>query len=121
MVKELSDSTCEHECGAPEKKKRTDAQVAASRRNGAKSHGPLDCSETRFNGWRHGLCSEHPVAVMRGEDPEMVQNKIDRYTVELGAEGEVERDLVTIAVTNFYKFTRATNAAMAAGTRTLND
>jgi hypothetical protein len=37
------------------KKPRSEKQIEASRRNGARSHGPIDTRTTRYNAIRHGL------------------------------------------------------------------
>ncbi len=38
----------------------TPAQREASRRNGGKSHGPHDTSQTRFNALKHGAMLKRP-------------------------------------------------------------
>jgi hypothetical protein len=57
---------------------------------------------------------------MPGENPQDVQNKINRYITQLGAATEPEQDTIEVAVMNFIRGKRANNADVAAGTRVIN-
>ena len=123
MLLEASDFKVKNESGAPPTKKKrrtTPAQSESARRNAQRSTGPRDTSRTRLNAMTHGCCSELPV-LMPGEDPQDVQNKINRYITQLGAATEPEQDTIEVAVMNFIRGKRANNADVAASTRVLND
>jgi hypothetical protein len=57
---------------------------------------------------------------MPGENVEEVQNKIDRYITQLGAETEAEQDACELAVMNYVRAKRANAADVAAGMRVVN-
>ena len=80
----------------------TPARLAAARANAQHSSGPKDTSKTRFNEIKHGCSCEQPV-VMPGEDPEEVQNKINLYITELGAETQAEKDSASMAALEFFR------------------
>jgi hypothetical protein len=118
MVVEFSRSgkpdEAENGSGEPRKKRRTtDAQRAASRKNSLASTGPHDRTRTRFNTVTHGLTCELPV-VMPGEDARDVQNRINVYITEQGARTQAEKDLLEVCVMNFVQARRANNANVAA-------
>jgi hypothetical protein len=58
---------------------------------------------------------------MPGENQEEVQNKIDRYITEQGAQTEAEQDACELAVMNYVRAKRANAADVAAGTRVVNE
>jgi hypothetical protein len=58
---------------------------------------------------------------MPGEDGEAVQNKINLYIIEQGAETQAEKDCIEVAVKNFFKFKRCDDADTAAEDRVVND
>jgi hypothetical protein len=58
---------------------------------------------------------------MPGENPDLVQNKINIYISELGARTEAERDALELVVMNYVRAKRANAADVAAGTRVMND
>jgi hypothetical protein len=123
MLLQASDFKVKNESGAPptrKKRKPTPAQIEASKRNSQKSTGPRDTSKTRLNALRHGCAAELPV-VMPGENAEEVQNKIDRYITQLGAETEAEQDACELVVMNYVRAKRANAADVAAGTRVVNE
>jgi hypothetical protein len=98
----------------------TPARLAAARANAQLSTGPKDISNTRFNRLIHGCACELPV-VMPGEDPEEVQNKINLYIAEQGAETQAEKDSAAMAALEFVRYQRCHGADIAAGTRVVND
>jgi hypothetical protein len=123
MLLQASDFKVKNESGAPatkKKRKPTPAQIEASRRNSQSSTGPRDTSKTRLNALRHGCAAELPV-IMPGENAEEVQNKINRYITQLGAETDAEKDACELAVMNFVRAKRANAADVAAGTRVVNE
>jgi hypothetical protein len=123
MLMQASDFKVKNESGAPptkKKRKPTPAQIEASRRNSQSSTGPRDTSKTRLNALRHGCAAELPV-LMPGENREEVQNKIDRYITQLGAQTDAERDCCELAVMNYVRAKRANAADVAAGTRVVNE
>jgi hypothetical protein len=123
MLLQASDFKVKKESGAPptkKKRKPTPAQIKASKYNSQKSTGPRDTTKTRLNALRHGCAAELPV-LMPGEDREEVQNKIDRYITQLGAQTDAERDCCELAVMNYVRAKRANAADVAAGTRVVNE
>src|SRR5215468_1060874 len=123
MLLQASDFKVKSESGAPptnKKRKPTLAQIQASKCNSQKSTGPRDTSKTRLNALRHGCAAELPV-LMPGENPEEVQNKIDRYITEQGARTEAEKDCCEAAVMNRVRAKRANAADVAHGTRVVDD
>jgi hypothetical protein len=58
---------------------------------------------------------------MPGENPEEVQNKINRYITQQGAHTEAEQDACELAVMNYVRAKRANAADVAAGTRVVNE
>jgi hypothetical protein len=58
---------------------------------------------------------------MPGEDAEAVQNKVNIYITELGAETQAERDAIELSVLNYFRAKRCHNADVAAETRVVND
>jgi hypothetical protein len=57
---------------------------------------------------------------MPGEDPEEVQNRVDIYISELGAQTQAERDAIELSVLNYFRVKRCHNADIAAETRVVN-
>jgi hypothetical protein len=122
MLVIASDFKNPHKSAAAGKKKKrraSPAQSEASRRNSMKSTGPRDTSKTRLNALKHALCCELPV-VIPGENAQEVQDKINRYIIQQGAQTEAERDAVELAVMNLVKTRRAHKADTAAETRVVN-
>jgi hypothetical protein len=120
MVVEFSQSKrpdeAESGSGEPRRKRRTtDAQRDAARRNSQASRGPHDTSRTRLNAITHGLTCELPV-VMPGESAQDVQNRINIYIAEQGAETQAEKDLLELSAMNFVRGRRANKAEVAADT-----
>jgi hypothetical protein len=58
---------------------------------------------------------------MPGEDPEAVQNKLNNYITEQGADTEAERDALEVSVVNYFRFKRVNRADVAAETRVVNN
>jgi hypothetical protein len=112
----------DHETPPPRPKRKhvmTPARLAAARANAQLSTGPKDTSRTRFNRVTHGCCCELPV-VMPGENAEEVQNKVDIYITEQGAQTQAERDAIELSVLNYFRVKRCHNADIAAETRVVN-
>jgi hypothetical protein len=78
----------------------TDAMIAASRANGAKSTGPTadaGRAKVKFNAVQHGAACEK-IVFLPGEDPEAFWAKVDRIAREQKAEGELEIEAIKTAV-----------------------
>src|SRR5437763_17181794 len=63
-----------------------------ARANAQKSTGPRDTSSTRFNALKHGLCAR--VAVLPGEDPELIQARAEEWYDFFQPRGPAERHLL---------------------------
>ena len=107
-----------------EKKKRprTDAQIQASRTNGAAGTGPKsDATRARvkFNAVKHGAASKS-VFFLKGESPEEFWAKVGRIVQEQGAEGELEYDAIVTAAYSRVTKLRAINGQVVAITENRN-
>jgi len=71
----------------------TPAQREASRRNGGRSHGPHDTSQTRFNALKHGLLSRQ-IHFLTQEDRDVYQELHDGLVEDLRPVGMLEAMLV---------------------------
>jgi hypothetical protein len=98
----------------------TAARLKAAQANAQKSSGPHDTSNTRFNGLKHGMCTTVPVA-MPGEDPNVLERKINRYITQHGAETEAECDAAELAALCYVRFKRCHGADLAAETQVVSD
>jgi hypothetical protein len=93
----------------PEPRPRTPAQVEASRRNGARSRGPVTeegKARSSRNALTHGLCAMHHL-VLEDEVPDDLQALIANITAETRAAGEVEGRLARRLAIAFWKGERA--------------
>ncbi len=93
---------------------RSAAQIAASKRNGAKSRGPTTPEGrkiSRFNRLQHGLRAEQ--AVLPGEDPAEFQAIRDAYYDEWDPETLTRAMLVERLAINSWRLFRATRADIA--------
>jgi hypothetical protein len=93
----------------PEPRHRTPAQAEASRRNGARSKGPVTAAgkaRASRNALKHGLAAQHHL-VVAGEDPAELGELMARLLDELGAAGELETLLVRRLAVAFWKAERA--------------
>lgn len=93
----------------PALRPRTQAQIEASRRNGARSKGPVtDEGKARSsrNALRHGLtATEH--LVLADEVPDDLADLIRSVTAETGAASEIEARLARRLAVAFWKAERA--------------
>jgi hypothetical protein len=88
---------------------RTSAQIEASRRNGARSRGPVTPegkARSSGNALKHGLAALHHL-VVAGEDAAEFEGLTARLIGELGAAGELETLLVRRLAIAFWKAERA--------------
>jgi hypothetical protein len=88
---------------------RTPAQIEASRRNGARSRGPVTPegkARSSRNALKHGLAALHHL-VVAGEDPAELEGLTARLIGELGADSELEARLVRRMAVAFWKAERA--------------
>lgn len=94
---------------------RTPAQIEASRRNGARSRGPVTPegkARSSRNALKHGLAALHHL-VVAGEDPAELEGLTDRLIGELGADSELEARLVRRMAVAFWKAERAERMEVA--------
>jgi hypothetical protein len=99
----------------PESCRRTPAQIEASRRNGARSPGPVTaegkaCSSR--NALKHGLCAMQHL-VLEGEVPDDLAALIAHLTDEVGAASEIEARLARRLAIAFWKGERAERIEVA--------
>ncbi len=88
---------------------RSPAQIEASRRNGARSRGPVTAegkARASRNALKHGLAALHHVAV-EGEDAAELEGLTGRLLAELAPESELEARLVRRMAIAFWKGERA--------------
>ena len=88
---------------------RSPAQIEASRRNGARSRGPVTAegrARASRNALKHGLAALHHVAV-EGEDAAELEALTGRLLAELAPESELEARLVRRMAIAFWKGERA--------------
>jgi hypothetical protein len=88
---------------------RTQAQIEASRRNGARSRGPVTAegrARASRNALKHGLAALHHVAV-EGEDAAELEGLTGRLMAELAPTSELEARLVRRMAIAFWKGERA--------------
>jgi hypothetical protein len=86
----------------------TDKQIAASRANGAKSHGPkteAGRKRSSLNAIKHGLCSE--LVVINGESEEAFQTLRQSYLDRFQPSDPVELDLVEQMVAATWRIRRS--------------
>jgi hypothetical protein len=99
----------------PSPRPRTPAQIEATRRNGARSRGPVTAEGKRrssANALKHGLTALHHL-VLAGEDPDGLEGLTARLLGEIGAEGELEARLVRRLAVAFWKGERAERMEVA--------
>ena len=94
---------------------RTPAQIEASRRNGARSKGPVSPegkAKASRNALKHGLCAmEH--LVLEDEVPQDLEDLITHFTDEVGATTEIEARLARRLAIAFWKGERAERIEVA--------
>ena len=94
---------------------RTAAQIEASRRNGARSKGPVTPegkARASGNALTHGLCAMRHL-VLEDEVPDHLEELITRMTEETGAVGEIETRLARRLAIAFWKGERAERIEVA--------
>ena len=93
----------------------SDRRAAASRANGAKSHGPVTARgkyNSSLNSTRHGILSRS--LVMNGELPELFQQQYDDFMEEHQPRTPTERALVEDMVTAWWRKQRVWGMESAA-------
>src|SRR3954470_15951513 len=88
---------------------RTSAQIEASRRNGARSNGPVTKdgkARASRNALKHGLTALHHL-VLEGEVPDALEALIATVTEETGATSEIEARLARRLAVALWKGERA--------------
>jgi hypothetical protein len=93
----------------------TPAQIEASRRNGARSKGPVTPegkARASRNALQHGLCAMQHL-VLEGEVPDDLAALIAHLTDEVGAESEIEARLARRLAIAFWKGERAERIEVA--------
>ena len=96
-----------------EPRPRTPAQIEASRRNGARSHGPVTAegkARASRNALKHGLCAMQHL-VLEDEAPDDLDALIAHLTEEVGATSEIEARLARRLAIAFWKGERAERIA----------
>jgi hypothetical protein len=86
----------------------TEKQIEASRRNGMKSRGPRTQEgkeRSRRNALKHGLTAE-TLLVLHDEDADLLAERVDAWTRDLGARDEVEECMIRRAATLSWKLDR---------------
>ena len=99
----------------PEPRPRTPAQIEASRRNGARSHGPVTTegkARSSRNALKHGLCAMRHL-VLEDEVPDDLEALIAHLTEEVGAVTEIEARLARRLAIAFWKGERAERIEIA--------
>ena len=94
---------------------RTDKQVEASRRNGAKSKGPITeegKAKSSLNGTKHGLSGGHRVLYCNERD-DLYQELLAHYMTLFAPVNGVEEDLVLQIVVASWRMKRADNIEAA--------
>ncbi len=92
----------------------SEAQIAASRTNGAKSHGPVTPegkAKSSMNACTHGLTAQ--TIVLRGEDPNRYQQLIDWYVASVGPLNPMEMDVTVTMAGAKFRLERAHRAETA--------
>src|SRR3954462_7285596 len=99
----------------PDPRPRSPAQIEASRRNGARSRGPITAegkARASRNALKHGLAALHHL-VLEDEAPAELEGLTERLLEELGAESELEARLVRRIAIAFWKGERAERLEVA--------
>ncbi|MGD9509781.1 MAG: hypothetical protein AB7O95_01435 [Geminicoccaceae bacterium] len=94
---------------------RSPAQIEASRRNGARSHGPVTPAgkaKASRNALQHGLCAMRHL-VLEDEVPDDLEALIAHLTEEVGATSEIEARLARRLAIAFWKGERAERIEVA--------
>src|SRR3954469_11607363 len=108
-------SSSSGESAMPEPRPRSPAQVEASRRNGARSRGPVT-EEGKVRAWRnalqHGLTALHHL-VLEDEVPDALDARIAPVTEETGAASEIEARLARRLAIALWKGERAERIQVA--------
>jgi hypothetical protein len=96
---------------------RTQAQIEAARRNGAKSRGPVTAegkARSSRNAVRHGLCSQTP-ATIAALDPAGWSETLDEAVRDFRPVTREEHDLVAEIAAARWRIARAVRVESAAG------
>ena len=99
----------------PEPRPRSAAQIAASRRNGARSNGPVTPegkARASRNALKHGLCAMRHL-VLEDEVPDELEALIAHLAAEVGATSEIEARLARRLAIAFWKGERAERIEVA--------
>ena len=94
---------------------RSPAQIAASRRNGARSNGPVTPegkARSSRNALKHGLCAMRHL-VLEDEVPDELEALIAHLAAEVGATSEIEARLARRLAIAFWKGERAERIEVA--------
>jgi hypothetical protein len=94
---------------------RSPAQIEASSRNGARSHGPVTTegkARASRNALKHGLCAMRHL-VLEDEVPDDLEALIAHLTEEVGASSEIEARLARRLAIAFWKGERAERIEVA--------
>ena len=94
---------------------RSPAQIAASRRNGARSNGPVTPegkARSSRNALKHGLCAMRHL-VLEDEVPDDLEALIAHLAAEVGAASEIEARLARRLAIAFWKGERAERIEVA--------
>ncbi len=94
---------------------RSPAQIEASRRNGARSRGPVTAegkARASRNALKHGLAALHHL-VLEDEAPSELEELTARLMAEVGPESEIEARLVRRMAIAFWKGERAERIEVA--------
>jgi hypothetical protein len=87
------------------------AQIEANRRNSQNSTGPRTQegrNKSRFNAVKHGFRADK--AILPGEDPAVLQERLDHWTADLQPRNSVEQYLVDRGVRLSWQLDRVTRA-----------
>jgi len=99
----------------PEPRPRTPAQLEASRRNGARSRGPVTPegkAQASRNALQHGLTAMHHL-VLEDEAPQELADMTARFTAEVAPQSELEARLARRLAVAFWKGERAERLEVA--------
>ena len=99
----------------PEPRPRTPAQIEASRRNGARSHGPVTeegKARASRNALKHDLCAMQHL-VLEDDVPDDLEALIAHLTEEVGAATEIEARLARRLAIAFWQGERAERIQVA--------
>jgi hypothetical protein len=105
------------------KRRATEEQKEASRKNGRKSRGPVTesgRSRSKYNGLIHGMASETPI-ILPGEDFRIIELKTELWSYETGAITDLELTFVRNAAHAWHRGQRVLRSDRDAITQTINE